>query len=375
MQNNRKRFHSVEFYEPKVVLSESFVRKAKLIRTQFLSIHGLLESVLEVLGRIKGNTIFCVDCLIPEATVSYSSFHVHDRDLSRCQEEAAKDENTKHLLPVGEAHYHPWDGKQTSSSVDKENSLRLANLYHPFNIDESNIIRVLKPDRISPEDLCIRYKIDPFRKFWFLKQKDKKFTPQIYYAENIRRALWASLIYPSNGDSDFVTASVVEHRYLSDEKVNIERHDEVKPAILSDEKIAKLLKWPIEKISLPYDEEMLQEQVARKYYPSGYLFSAQGSDSLSCGYLNNYPVVVWQNPNPLYPVRVAEDINSEDDECGFRFLSHHSNRHDVAALLREAADLIDGEEIQSPFYLNNTTNLKEILMALKESFRVLKKLR
>jgi len=375
MQNSLKSNHSTVFREPKVVLSESFVRKTKFIRAHFLSVHGMLESVVEVVGKIIGNTIFCVDCLIPEATVSYSNFHVDDLDLARCQEEAEKDENTRHLFPVGEAHYHPWDGKPTPSWVDKENSLRLANLYHPFNIDESNIIRVLKPYKTSPENLIIRYKIDAVRKFWFLRQEEKKFIPQIYYAEKIKRALWASLIYPGNGDSDLVTASVVEHRYLPDEKVNIERHDEVETVIFSDEKIAELLRWPIEKINLRYDEEILEEQVARKYHPFGSFYSPQSPDFARYGCVNNHPVVVWQDPNLNYPILVTADNDSEGHKQGFRFLSQHSNRHDVAALLREAAALIDGEEIQGSFYLDNTTDSKEILTALKESVRVLKKLR
>jgi hypothetical protein len=375
MQNNRKNNHSAALHEPRVVLSESFVRKAELIRAHFLLIHGMLESVVEVMGKIIGNKIFCVDCLIPEAKVSYSNFQVDDRDLARCQEEAEKDENTKHLLPVGEAHYHPWDGKPSPSSVDKENSLRLANLYHPFNISESNTIRILKPNKTSPENLIIRYKIDAVRRFWILRQKEKKFIPQIYYAEKIKRALWASLIYPGNGDSDLVTASVVEHRYLSDENIKIERHDEVETVIFSDEKIAELLRWPVKKISLRYNEEILKEEVERKYHPSGYFYSAESPNFARYGCVNNHPVVVWQNPNLNYPLLVTADNDSEGQKRGFRFLSQHSNRHDVAALLREAAALVDGEEIQGSFYLDNTTNSKEILIALKESVRVLGNLR
>jgi hypothetical protein len=375
MQNSLKSNHSTVFREPKVVLSESFVRKAKFIRAHFLTIHGKLESVVEVVGKITGNSIFCIDCLIPEATVSYSNFHVADRDLARCQEEAEKDENTRHLLPVGEAHYHPWNGKPSPSSVDKENSLRLANLYHPFNIDESNRIRVLKPKKTSPKDLIIRYKIDAVRKFWFLRQKEKKFIPQIYYAEKIKRALWASLIYPANGDSDLVTASVVEHRYRSDKNVKIKRHDEVETVIFSDEKIAELLRWPVEKISLRYDEEILEEQVVRKYHPSGYFYSPQSSDFARYGCVNNHPVVVWQDPNLNYPVLVTADNDFEGHKRGFRFLSQHSNHHDVAALLREAAAILDDEEIEEHDYLSVLADEDDIAIALKESVRILKKTR
>jgi hypothetical protein len=103
--------------------------KIQFIRDRSLNIHGPLECVLEVGGKVQGNTIFVLDCFIPRARIDHCSFHVEDVDLSKCWAEAEKNPATSHLNPVADLHFHPGYGRPVASSTDEENSLRQAGLY------------------------------------------------------------------------------------------------------------------------------------------------------------------------------------------------------------------------------------------------------
>ena len=316
---------------------------------------------------MKGNAIFCIDCLIPKATVGFAHFKVEDKDLSECWSQAED-----HLNPVADLHFHPGKHKPTASTVDEENSLRQAGLYHIFNIETSKVLKKLSPNPVSANNSCFTYNIDAERTVSFHLNKKMRFAPDIFYEQKIKKALWGSLIYPSNANSYRVAGYVVEHRYVSDDDVQVTRYEDIETMIMGDEEVSELTGWPLEKVKLQFDEDVLEAKVALNYRPHTYYWGSYGSSYYSHGYeYNSYPVVVAEKQYGNYPVVVNTSHCKKKAGRQFQFLSEDSNLHDVAELLKEVAALIQDNHGQQFYYLESGADTREILKALKECAKVI----
>jgi hypothetical protein len=363
---------SVSNRKPQVIRSESFERKAKTIRKLFVDQFGRMESVLEVGGKVIGNTVFCTDCLIPMARVGFTHFNVEDRDLSKCWNDAEQNDATKHLLPVADLHYHPGESRPSSSSIDEENSLRQASLYHPFNLQVFKMIKKLNQHTLLSRDGSASFQIDDSRRVSVPLNESHRLRPSILYEERIKRSLWGSLIYPSNASSDLMAAYVVEHKYVSADETIVKRHEDVKTCVLSDEEISQHTGWSIEKIRLQVDKKALEKEVARKY---------QTYTSQWTTYQNNYPAC---RHGELYEVNICQRVpgarcyancpvafDQNQTQSNFQFLAQNSNRRDVAHLLKEIAAIIDSEPIEAFYFLERDITNKEMVTALNECVRIL----
>jgi hypothetical protein len=372
MGENLNKAAFTENSEPRLIRSASFEQKIKMIRRLFIQLFGEIESVLEVGGCVVGNTIFCIDCLIPKAVVGYAHFKVEDKDLSECWSEAED-----YLNPVADLHFHPGNFKPTASTVDEQNSLRQAGLYHVFNIATSQELRKMSQNPASPSTSCFSYDIDGERRIKIHLEKKIGFTPDIFYEEKIKKALWGSLIYPGNANSENATGNVVEHRYVSNDEVQVSRYEDIETIIISDEKVSKLTGWPLEKINLQYDEDLLEVEVALKYQPYSYCWETSNSTDQPYGYsweYTRYPVVSYDRPYGNYPVVVnLPGIKKKKKGSRFFCLSENSNLHDVSDLLKEIVALIEDKDRQQFYYFENGASSREIIEALKECARVIKR--
>ncbi|RJR29411.1 MAG: hypothetical protein C4576_35400 [Desulfobacteraceae bacterium] len=256
----------------RIVRSESFERKQQTIRNLVLECLGSYESVLELGGVIRNSDIVITDCLIPRATLGYSRFRVLDRDLSRCWSEAEKGERTRHLKPVGDLHYHPGNSAEYAgdgvapgpSSVDEANSLRQSSLYSPFNLQTIEHDVIPKTEGRALRAGYRSYTIDPMRSILVRHSGKPGAGVDLVYREKEERAMWASLIYPSDGFPKFMSSTVIVHscRHFGT-KVHINR--EVPAAVLSDKDVAQLTGWPLESIELEISSQKLKQEVNAKY--------------------------------------------------------------------------------------------------------------
>ena len=270
----------------RIVRSASFEDKQQLIRQMVLKHVGSFESVLELGGTVIGSHIFVTDGLIPRAQIGYARFEVKDRDLSACWSAAEKSPSTKHLLPVGDLHYHPGRGLHfngqcavpAASQIDEQNSLRQAGLYFPFNLQSTQNERVLSPESAGSDDNHACYRIDEQRSILLPNPGDGGSLSSILYKEKRRRSLWGSLIYHSDACSDAVLASAIIHAYCACDPDNLQvlHLENVESLVLPDEEVAKLTGWPLEKIKLRTEPEAIKDEVCEKY-------------SVSCGGYNPFP--------------------------------------------------------------------------------------
>lgn len=365
---------SVASRKPQVVRSESFERKAKTIRRLFVDQFGRMESVLEVGGKVIGNTVFCTDCLIPAATVGFTQFSVEDRDLSKCWNNAEQNDGTKHLLPVADLHYHPGDSRPSASSIDEENSLRQASLYHPFNLQVYKMTKKLGRDALFSKDGSACFQIDDSRTVSVSLAESRRLRSSIRYEERIKRSLWGSLIYPGNADSDLTAAYVVEHKYISADELIVKRHEDVQTCVFGDEEISEHTGWSIEKIKLQVDEKALKGEVSRKYQTYKPQWTDYRSDYPACRYDEHYETgVCGRIPGAGCHVKCPVSWDQNQIPSNFQFLAQHSNRRDVAHLLKGIAAILDCEPVEAFCFLGKKVSTAEMVTALNECIRILQR--
>lgn len=365
----------------RIVRSESFEAKQALIRKAVLKWKGNYESVLELGGKTVGSDIIVTDCLIPKALIGHASFLVKDRDVSSCWSAAENSPVTGHLRPVGDLHYHPESGGTTpprASLVDERNSLSQASLYFPFNLQISEREQVLTPGDNGRREGYQRYDIDSFRTIFLPCQQSGKGEIELIFKEKRISALWGSLIYTSDAREDLVGAYVTEHQLPpeAEEEFTILRHENVHTVILSDEEVAELAGWPLEKIKLDIDREQLEREVISKYQVIHYGWHGSQTGTPSWGYYDRGygqdSPSTWGGHNNRYPVICHADAGSDKEE--FFYLSAQSRPRDVARVLREALVILDGSsEGDMDFsYLHDKATPGQIILALEESIRLLK---
>ena len=358
----------------RIVLSSSFERKHMAIREAVLKRHGSYESVLELGGKVVGSKIVITDGLIPRAWIGYATFRVEDRDLSACWSGAGRA-----LNPVGDMHYHPgggWRSNEQSdrspqaSVVDEENSLRQASLYHVFNLQEQVWKRALKPAPQEHNGGYRTYVIDPFLSVHIPPNHAAPNRPP-YLRVREKRSLWASLIAPSDGCSAFITASVIEHIYSScdPQEPAIVVHEKAPLSILSDEEVAGLTGWPLERIRLEINRAQLEEEVAFKYRtdPYGYSSYRYGYDDYGTHWHDRSESgSSWKSSRKSRPK--VRRITWESDCETLRYLLKGSSKADAAKLLREAASWVDGEQDKKGdfSFLAQDASQEEVLRALRE---------
>ncbi|MGA1824551.1 MAG: hypothetical protein ACMUIP_07775 [bacterium] len=328
--------------EIRVIRSSSFEKKVKIIRTLTKKLFGNKESVLELGGIIIGSDIFLTDCLIPKARISSIDFIVEDRDLSACWAEAEASESGNYLRPVGDLHHHPYSGCHPSASfIDKENSLQQAGLYHVFNTQTSYRKKIIKPKVLIPQGSYFKYDLDSYTCIRFPVSKTIKKGPHLLVREKVVRALWASLIYPDNAHSKFVSTYVTEHIYSSanPEQAKVTRYENVPSLIISDDEVSKRTGWPKERIYLRIDEKALEEEISEKYQIHSFSYWSQEINT-----------------------HCQEDYL--DQSYKYLCLTEHSRASAVAQTLRDTAVLIDEEKTK----IHRT----EIIKALEECVYLIK---
>lgn len=368
----------------RVLLSASFDCKQQAIREIVLAKHGHYESVLELGGKVIGPNIIVTEGLIPKAVIGYSHFRVEDRDLSACWAKADKD-----LSPVGDLHYHPGDGFDgrgpRASSTDEENSLRQSGLYHVFNLQSSQDRKVLeRSPRAQPEDSRHYYDIDPFSSLCIpVREEAAPGEPPILIRRE-DRSLWASLILPREGDLSHLTANVVEHVYSSKhpKEPAVLVHEDVSADILSDEEVAELIGWPVEKIRLAISPEELEKEVAEKYRTESYgqYQYGYGRYGYGHGYWDSYSSYGYGYPKGSWEKRYRNSpawhrFSWEQSPREPRYLDSRSDPADVARVLREVALRVAGKPLgrgEKFSFLGKDAGRGEILRALQECYRFLK---
>lgn len=365
----------------RIVRSESFETKQKVIRELVLKIHGNRESVLELGGVVKGQDIIITDGLIPRASISGASFSVQDRDLSACWGEAEKNEATSHLRPCGDMHYHPescshleaGDGPRPSP-VDLENSYRQASLYFPFNLQTIAEERVLAPEPAAGDGGgSLRYRVDRFRSL-HLSALQGEPTFNLVLKEQRQVAHWASLIRPCNGGENHVHAAVTTHEYRDDE-LRVQRYNDVDTIVLNDAEVAELAGWPLENVRLALDREDLERQVRERYRVDNYHYWPAArhdhwTDSWWDSYDDSWAVSPWYRRR-TYPSPSAPRLPRWDGH-ELHYLTASSGLSEVARLLRESAALVGGEGMKEFEYLHERAERAEIVRALRECVRLLR---
>jgi hypothetical protein len=329
----------------RIVRSESVELKQKVIRDLFIEHLGSYESVLELGGMVRDGDIIITDALIPRATVGHSSFRVKDRDLSACWSAAAKSDHTRHLKPVGDLHYHPGrhvDSDENRrrpqpSGVDRDNSLRQAGLYFPFNLQTTEReVELTSEDEGAPGG-HFSFIIDSMRS---IRLRSATKPASIVFRESEKRSLWASLIYPSDGHSASVGTSVIVHAFRPGavDEMDVSICDDVPTVVLSDEQVAELTSWPVKKIGLRIEPDDLISEIKAKYRAAwGYdrekawgdrrwqaLRDERPSDwSSDFG----YPVVLQAAPSSCWRLALGRD--------------HRRDGAEMARMLRVTAGFID----------------------------------
>jgi hypothetical protein len=357
----------------RIVLSSSFERKQLAIREAVLKRHGAYESVLELGGMVKGSNIVITDGLIPKAWIGYANFRVEDKDLSACWSGAGKS-----LNPVGDMHYHP-EGSGSSQSyggpqpslVDEANSLRQASLYHIFNLQEQVFKRLLKPGSEEGNGEFRPYPLNPYLSV-HIPQTEATPGRFPYLTARKKTSLWASLIAPRDGNSALIAASVIEHVYSASnpEEPAIVAHEKVPVTILSDEEVARLTGWPLERIRLEINREQLEKEVAAKYRTDygSYGYSYYGYDDRGTYWSDRYDESAsWKRSHRSKVRRITWGRDLEES----RYLGKGSSKADVAKLLRELASWVDGERDKKGdlSFLGREAGYDEVLRALRECSR------
>jgi len=358
----------------RVVMSESVFRKQKMIRDIVICRFNGYESVLELGGCVHVRAIIITDALIPHAQIGPASFHVKDRDLSACWEEAGRSPALCHVKPVGDLHYHPEQGLgayysgPSPSSVDIENSLRQAALYHVFTLKDFASEKELTPAD-SGEDGQSHYDIDSYTTIIIPAIGNIK-KPAVL-RRRTKRALWASLISTRSGDS--IRANVVEHVYSSSHPTEpqVLIHEAVPIEIPSDEEVSVLTGWPIDKIRLTTDETELEAEVKLKYMASspGWQAYQYSYPSWPAAYGYNGHESGWGTKS-LALQKGYIDYTKKAGTC--RALHGCIDPAGVGQLLREAACLLDGKDGVDFQYLRSNASLPEIIEAVEECLRILK---
>jgi hypothetical protein len=368
----------------RVLLSASFDCKQRAIREMVLAKHGHCESVLELGGKVVGPDIIVTEGLIPKAVIGYAYFRVEDRDLSACWAQADKD-----LSPVGDLHYHPeigFDGHGPSpSSTDEENARRISGLYHVFNLRSSQERKVLeKSTRVQAKDGHHYYDIDPFSSVSIPVQEEGAPGEPPVLIRREKRSLWASLIVPRDGDLSRLTANVLEHVYSSryPEEPAVLVHEKVPAEVLSDDEIAQLTGWPVEKIRLVIDPEELEKEVAEKYRTGGYGEYRSGYDEYGHGhgywdsgsnYGYGYLKKSWEKGYRNRPAWYGLPWGQKTQ--GPLYLDSRSGSAEVARVLREVASRVAGKPLgrdEKFSFLRKDAGKDEVLKALQECYWFLK---
>ncbi len=334
-------------HTPRVFRSESFERKQKMIRDEVRKIHPNRESVLELGGCVRDRHVVVVDCLIPEADLDYCSFKVSDQALSRCWAKAGKAKSTTHLSPIGDLHYHPETGGSflrhfgpRASSEDEENSLRLAGLYHTFNLQETVSEFAPEAGTCPSREAWFEYEIDPYTCVQ-IKSEQSINALQIMVKRKQKKSYWASLIRTSDGNPEYDRSYVIEHLYSAgaQEEPRITRYEDVPSVVISDEETSDLTGWPMDKIRLELDRNAIASEVSSKYRKKSHigLLANQYTDSFdeydrlwqwhgqSCG-LQNMPYQQYK--------QYLKD---------FIYLREDASLNDVGTLLREIAKLLESD--------------------------------
>jgi hypothetical protein len=377
---------------PRVVLSESVEQKQAIIREEVKRKYGNVESVLELGGLRRNRDIIITDCLIPEAELGLCTFDVSARALSRCWEQAGKAPSTKHLLPIGDLHYHPGTGSPHSgyrgpcaSSVDEANSLRLANLYHEFNLQECHFEKtILQQSEILNED-SVEYVIDPFSSLYMSASQNDILINTPIIKRRRRNAFWASLIRFSDGNSQYTKSYVLEHVYSSEsQKIpEVIKHVDVETLVMSNEEVSELSQWPMDLINLDIDRDKLALEVSQKY-PTD---SRQARHSKHRAYSSEPYSISWNCSEHEYcPYRLpqiydfhqfssAESRSHHALQDEFIYLREDASLTEIAALLRESAIMLEADPFSPSTvihlrYLANSGH-SQLLQAVKECVQLI----
>ena len=364
----------------KILLPNSLVRKIKTIREAVLKCCGSYESVLELGGMVRNGLVIITDALIPKAKLQYCSFRVEARDLSACWSETEKNERTRHLKPVGDLHHHPPGGTgycgstyrgPQASQVDKDNSLQLASLFHPFNLQEFTSEEVVEQVSPLPGEKIRCYNIDKYTSVGFQASVDPMENSKLEVTRRKMISYWASLIASFDGDSRYIRANVVEHAYCVgfelEPKVSV--HEDVPIVVLKDEAVARLTDWPIEKIRLEIDPAEIEKEVRLKYETSGYYWgrhpSSPSYEICDSAYGSTHPAAsAGRDEGYLLP----QYAGRQQDPGRLLYLQEESGAFDVANILLEAALLLNGERRAGLNFrhLRESSQKSEVLKALEE---------
>jgi hypothetical protein len=371
--------HRVRHRGPlRIIRSSSFEEKQRLVREAVLRCHGARESVAELGGILKGADIVITDALIPRAWIGHANFYVEDRDLSACWAEAEKSGRTSHLKPVGDLHYHPGDCRHLAgdgprpSHIDETNSLRQASLYVPFTRQVIQEEQVLAPELGGEEQGVYLYRIDRSRSVLL---RCLAGMPELSLTFRERRFVsrWASLIYASDGCPEHVSACVTTHEYR-DGELRVLRHEDVPTAVLPDEEIAELTGWPLERIRLPMERDLVEREVREKYETDGYGWPAWHYDSWnSYKYDSRYPAARFRPAKQHWSSSDRTRALPKWEKQEFCYLSAEAAPADVAQVLREAAAVVSGEGSGAFEYFHGKAATSEVTRALEECLRLLRK--
>jgi hypothetical protein len=333
----------------RVHCSESFDFDQKVIRSIALEEVGPYETVIGLAGVIVGQDIYLIKPVILKASVRSSYFHVSGRNVSAAWSAFEKQEPA--LRPVGDAHYHPesyshgydWGcGGPYPSSTDRSNSLKQAGLYFPFNLQTLEHETELKAGEVQEGDGGFVLSIDRMRSIHLRIEglASPDLITKALYREKERRAYWASVIYPSNGDSAHLHASMIVHSLLAGrgEEIRVQIFDEVPVVRLADELVAERTGLPLEKIRSMIDPEEVRKEVRAKYRKVEYSYWGRHDDdgdeddkdrgrTAGWGKAGDYPVVVYGGGLASCGSGYEEDRRRDPKE--------------VARVLRQAAEWVE----------------------------------